>query len=479
MDMAPENNKPKPHKTFNRNAIRMSTMSRLFAGHYKTTGVNIEGSSAIGCLRWKKFTSEASGHAEIAITVKGGSVEARMHDHFTCGNFKFCPHCARAGSAKMRDYITQVFIPAAERQGYARALMTLTASHRRDCDWKADYADLFYKAVMLFSRRMGKAYKAIGCPGQFRAMESPVGPNGLHLHIHDELLFRRGADLEAFEAVAVRKWQDACKAVGLYCNSHGLHITTDFDPCYIAKDETQKKAKATAFELAAYDTKTKGHNRTLFYLLDACAKGDAEAGNDYIRATLALQGRARWNIGQLAKKLGIVAPSAWKQTEGEAADSTPAPAMILAYPIEDHLIATTPEQNRHSLALILRAARQEMRRPGSVGKMVDALSNEVINKRIQHIRRRYAKRLAKRLDSLWAETIHESIKHTHKKAVIAAECKWMNAAIADYTERNKFLNPVYAQQQRDAWRPLNGHDNTVVAVIASMTIAPGLELDFA
>lgn len=415
-----------------------------------------------------------------AITVKEGGVDARMHDHFTCGNFKFCPHCARAGSAKMRDYITQVFIPAAERQGYARALMTLTASHRRDCDWKANYADLFYKAVTLFSRRMGKAYKGIGCPGQFRAMESPVGSNGLHLHIHDELLYLPGADLEAFEAVAARKWQEACREVGLYCNSHGLHMTTDFDPCYIAKDETQKKAKATAFELAAYDTKTKGRNRTLFDLLDACAKGDGEAGDDYIRATLALQGRARWSIGQLAKKLGIVAPSAWKQTEGEPADTTPAPAMVIAYPIEDHLIATTPEQKRHSLALILRAARQEMRRPGSVGKMVKALSDEVINTRIRSIRRKYAKRLAKRLDSLWAENIHESIKHTHKKAILTAECRWMNAALADYTERNKLLNPEYAEQQRDAWKPVNEHAETVVTSFATMpAIAPGLELNFA
>lgn len=477
MHMA-DDDKPKTPRTFNRNAIRMATMARLFAAHYKTTGINIEGSSAIGCLRWKRFTSETPDHAEIAITVKDGGVDARMHDHFTCGNHKFCPHCARAGSAKMRDYITQVLIPAAERQGYARALMTLTASHHRDCDWKADYADPFYKAVTLFSRRMGKAYKAIGCPGQFRGMESPVGPNGLHLHIHDEVLYLPGADLEAFEAIAARKWQEACREVGLYCNVHGLHITTDFDPCYIAKDETQKQAKATAFELAAYDTKTKGHNRTLFDLLDACAKGDTEAGDDYIRATLALQGRARWNIGQLAKKLGIVAPSAWKQPEGTSTDTTPAPALVIAYPIEDHLIATTPEQKRHGLALILRAARQEIRRPGSVSKMVRALSDEVINTRIQRIRRKYAKRLAKRLDSLWAESIHESIKHTHKQAILTAEYRWMNAALADYAERNKLLNPLYAKYQRGAWK-LTDTDEKACVFLSMPAIAPWLELDFA
>ncbi len=101
-----------------------------------------------------------------------------------------------------------------------------------------------------------------------------------------------------------------------------------------------------------------------------------------------------------------------------------------------------------------------------------------INTRIQRIRHKYAKRLAKRLDSLWAESIHESIKHTHKKAILTAECRWMNAALADYAERNKLLNPAYSKQQREAWRLAAGHEEA--GVVASMsTIAPGLELDFA
>lgn len=62
---------------------------------------------------------------------------------------------------------------------------------------------------------------------------------------------------------------------------------------------------------------------------------------------------------------------------GQLTPTMPAPALVIAYPIEDHLIATTPEQKRHSLALILRAARQEMRRPAKVSKMGKALSDEV------------------------------------------------------------------------------------------------------
>ena len=67
MHMSPTYTKTPRTRTFNRNAIRMSTMSRLFAGHYKTTGVNIEGSSAIGCQRWKKFTSEVPDKAQIGV----------------------------------------------------------------------------------------------------------------------------------------------------------------------------------------------------------------------------------------------------------------------------------------------------------------------------------------------------------------------------------------------------------------------------
>lgn len=438
---------PKKPKPVNRNAIRMSVMSRLFASHYKKTGENIEGSSAIGCQRWRRHTSEVQDKAQIAITRNGSSYAAKMHDHFICGNHKFCPHCARAGAAKMRDYITQIFVPAVKAQGYALALMTLTASHRRDCDWKADYADLFFEAVTIFHRRMHKAYKTIGCPGQLRGIENPVGENGLHLHIHDELLYKSGSDLKAFTTIAKRKWQEACKQVGLYCNAHGLHLKIDFDPCYIAKDDTEREAKATAFELAAYDTKEEGTNRTLFALLDACARGDEEAGKDYIRAALALQGRARWNIGGLAKKLSIEAPSKWhNNTRGDAEEDTQ-PAMMIEYPIEDHLIATTPG-TRHSLALILRAARQEHRRTGTVSRMVKALADEAVNTRIAHIRRKYAGRLARRLDELWSEDIHEAVKRVHQRAIVAAEYKWMSAAIEHYAENNRMMNPVYAAAQR-------------------------------
>jgi hypothetical protein len=384
----------------------------------------------------------------------------------------------------MREYITDVFVPAVAANGYSLLMLTLTAWHERDCDWREDNVIPFFKAVTLFSRRMHKAYKAIGCPGQLRSIENPVGENGLHLHIHDELPFKLGADLISFEEKARKTWKAALKEVGLHCNTNGLNLTLDFDPNYVAKDETlsKKKSKETAFELAAYDTKSDNKNKTLFQLLDACAKGNEEAGKDWIRAVTALQGRSRWNIGQLAQKLGIPSPSEWRNhaNKGIATATTPKPAILVAYPIEDHLVATNPDNPRPAMALILRAARQEPTNPGSVLKMINALSNEVINNKILLIRRKFAKKISVKLDALWREPIHESLKIIYRNNILATEFKYMQITISEYEEHNKLLNPVYANAQRAIWFPA---PITQVAPVVNLFVPlpnmkPNTELEF-
>ena len=397
-----------PSKKFNQSYIRVGTMSKLLAGNYAKTGEHIEGSSAIGCQRWERKHSDAPGLAQVAVSLENGHSKARMHKHFVCNNYKLCDLCARRQSAHMRDWITKALIPAAQAQGYALALLTLTASHKRDCDWKTDNADKFYAALRLFSRRMAKAYKAIGCIGQLRSGESPVGANGLHLHIHDELLYKPGADLAAFAARALAAWKDACKEVGLRCTARGVDVTTDFDPHYVAKDEKKAttEAKGTAFELAAHDTKRDGKNKTMFELLDSAAKGDEQAGNDWLRAARAVAGRSRWNAGQLPKKLGIATPSDWENPDhiGEALAESPQPALVVQYPIEQHLVATAPDHRRPGLALILRAARQELKRPGTTRRMVSALCADYVSHRVGVI----ARAAARQFDEASADRINNA-----------------------------------------------------------------------
>lgn len=130
---------------------------------------------------------------------------------------------------------------------------------------------------------MRRNFKAIGSLGRVRAMESPVGSNGLHIHIHDLFTYAPDADIDALTANALTKWKAALRKHGLHCSKRGVDIkkSGDFDPRYIAK------------ELVAHDTKTdsKSDLVTLFKLLDKSARGDKQAGQDWIRAAKAIQGR--------------------------------------------------------------------------------------------------------------------------------------------------------------------------------------------
>ena len=107
---------------------------------------------------------------------------------------------------------------------------------------------------------MRRNFKAIGSLGRIRAMECPVGSNGLHIHMHDLFTYAPGADIEALTAIALTKWKAALRKFGLHCSKRGVDIKAegDFDPRYIAK------------ELAAHDTKgeSKSDLVTLFKLLD-------------------------------------------------------------------------------------------------------------------------------------------------------------------------------------------------------------------
>jgi hypothetical protein len=133
---------------------------------------------------------------------------------------------------------------------------------------------------------------------------------------------------DALTIIALKKWKNALRQFGLHCSKRGVDIQKDgdFDPRYIAK------------ELAAHDTKTdsKSDLVTLFKLLDKSARGDKQAGQDWIRVAKAIQGRDRWNVGQLASKLGIASPSDWKKPE-IVATTDAAPVQVIEHRYADAL----------------------------------------------------------------------------------------------------------------------------------------------
>ena len=351
----------------------------------------------------------------------------------------------------MRGWIELELLPAAKSRNLCLGLLTLTARHRRDCDWSA-YVRNFYSALGFFAISMDRAFKKIGYLGRLRTLESPVGNHGIHPHIHDLFTYAPGTDLAKFKEIALKHWKKALKKVGLDCNNHGVNIKPEgkFDPLYVAK------------EMAAYDTKTgdtddeeDSKNKNLFQLLDASAKGDTQAANDWIRAAKAIQGRDRWNVGQLAQKLGIPCPSEWKKPEGIA--KIDPQRLLISYPQPQHMIATSPSNPRAGLAFILRAARNEASRRGTTHRMVLRMCDETIKAEVEQIKDRHAKTLAKLLKSSFTDQEKERMC-----AKIYSHC---NFAIAEYRATTySYMHPAPkpAPQVQEDYSDL----------------IPGLELDF-
>ena len=448
---------------FNITAIRQHEASKLLTKNFLETGKNILGDGLKLCQRAKAHHTQNPGTAFIVVEKKAIKEKingkwqtnvytlSRMHDTAQCGNAHLCPHCTSYKAAHMRGWIELELLPAAKSGNLCLGLLTLTARHRRDCDWSA-YVRNFYSALGFFAISMEKKKKKIGYLGRLRTLESPVGNHGIHPHIHDLFTYAPGTDLAKFQEIALKYWKKALKKVGLDCNNHGINIKPEgkFDPLYVAK------------EMAAYDTKTgdtgdeeDSKNKNLFQLLDASAKGDTQAANDWIRAAKAIQGRDRWNVGQLAQKLGIPCPSEWKKPEGIA--KVDPQRLLISYPQPQHMIATSPSNPRAGLAFILRAARNEAARPGTTQRMVLRMCDETIKADVEQIKVRYAKTLAKLIKSSFTSEEKERLC-----AKIHSHCTF---AIAEYRATTySYMHPAPkpAQQVVDDYSDL----------------IPDLELDF-
>ena len=191
-------------------------------------------------------------------------------------------------------------------------------------------------------------------------------------------------------------------------------------------------------------------------MLDKSARGDKQAGQDWIRAAKAIQGRDRWNVGQLAHKLGIPSPSDWKRPEIVSTIDA-APVRLIAYPQSHHMVATSPNSERAGLAFILRAARNEAARPGSVQRMALRMCDETIKADIALIQQKHAYKLA--------QAITPSMTPEDKQKAVGKQFAHCTFAIAEYRATTyAYMYPIKSA-------------TPVSTPIAALL--PGLELDFA
>lgn len=429
-----------------RTANRQQQAARLLNQHYAATKENLLGDGLKLCRRAKAHNSHNPDTAYIEVNTKDGRTFANMRDVAHCGNAHLCAHCSSVKAAHMRDWITEIFLPEIDRRGLSIGLLTLTAHHKRDIDWVV-FVDKFYLALSEFRTSIKRSLSALGSLGRIRTMESPVGSNGLHIHIHDLFTYTPGADIDAFLEVALKKWKAALKKFGLRCNGHGVDLRKngEFDARYIAKE--------IAAEVAAYDTKTESKKdlQTLFQLLDKNRLGETLAGNDWIRAAKAIQGRDKWNVGQLATKLNIPCPSEWRKPKDRAMDEEQ--SQLIEYPQVHHMVATAPTNERAGLAFILRAARNESTHAGSVKRMALRMCEETIKSNIDLIKKKHAHKLA--------EKLKQASSDAEKTKLLSSHVSRCNFEMDDYKKAmHNYMNPT----------PLN--------ITPVPLLTPGLELDF-
>lgn len=399
---------------YNTISIQQHQAARLLTQHYRVARENILGDGLKLCQRAKSHNSANPFTAYISVKTRDGVQVAQMHDVAYCGNAHLCAFCSGFKASNMRNWITEAFLPEVQNRGLVCGLLTLTAHHQRESDWN-EFVKNFYRALDIFANTMRRNFKSVGSLGRVRSMECPVGGNGLHIHIHDLFTYAPCADIAALKIVALTKWKAALRKFGLHCSKNGVDIkpSGQFDAKYIAK------------ELAAHDTKTSSYSDlvTLFKLLDRSARGDKSAGQDWIRAARAIQGRDRWNVGQLAHKLGIPCPSDWKRPQ-DVAKNDSVPTQLIEYPQSHHMVATSPNSERAGLAFILRAARNETSRPGSVQRVALRMCDETMKSCIKLIQQKHAYKLARAIT-----TRTTAVEKTQLVAQQFAHCAY---AIAEY-----------------------------------------------
>jgi len=365
--MASNTKKTRKSKKLNRNRRRVFAASRLMAGYFKRNGVNMQGSSVCGCGRWKAYGRDTS-IAEIIHDHDG----ARLDGHFKCGSVWVCASCGEERVSQTRSWLRAAVIPAMEVNNLTASMMTFTMAHTYNGDWSLSI-DRLLAAYRRFDKQMHRYFKKIGCVGKLKSLEAPVGRNGIHGHLHVLMVYSAGMDLAEYETTARIEWGKAVTKFGGTCNEHGFDLKLNATADYLAKHDI-------SHEMANQNTKaSRNKGRTLGQLLDASALGDEQASAEWLRAIEALQGRARFHAGDIAKKLSIPNCTEWQDVErqeemAERNADMPPPTRI-TYPLRDHLKATRPDSHRPGLALILRAARGGD--ADKVHRMVKALCDDI------------------------------------------------------------------------------------------------------
>ena len=429
---------------------RSNTLAQIIA-KYRTQGVKFTSSSLQICRRRSLHKVDYVG---VSIKNQNGKTHASLCNVFMCRNAIHCPYCKGYREAHTRDYLTECVSEKAKAKRLSAGLLTFTHQHAaatdpHDLAAYVPQANAFYGALSHYHSNAFRVFNALG-GGYITGVEAPMGANGLHIHAHEIVFFdaslskdERDRLIEKLKALFLA----ALKRFGLSASSSCIDFKENFDIGYIAKsgtneieasdNETIVQRKRADYELTRAKT-NHGHsnNREFVEYLDD-AKHDKAAEIEVVRHLLAMGGRDRWIVSRrLTKMLGIPSLSEYKAEHGEAQADAPEKKMVAEIHPEAFNIANELINQRPAIALILRAAKNEEARPGSVHSMVSALMLATVHAREERItikiQRETDAKIAKLKEESAAIGRHESITATFVRKLEEQGKKDAKDACNDY-----------------------------------------------
>jgi len=236
-----------------------------------------------------------------------------------CGSVWACPVCASKISERRKAEV-QTAMATAKMKGWKTVLVTLTVSHtnRSDVAFLAENVPKAFR--QMFVGRSGEAMReGLGLKGHIRALETTLGRNGFHPHLHVLMFVDASVSVEQVHELVAPRWQKAAVKVGL--SEPSLDRGCRVDDGSKAAAYVSKTAWGLDSELTkAQVKKGKAGSFSMLDLLLLAGEGDELAGQAWLMYVKAFQGKRQlvWSHG--LKKALVIEEKSDEQLAEEKTD---------------------------------------------------------------------------------------------------------------------------------------------------------------
>lgn len=236
-----------------------------------------------------------------------------------CGSVWACPVCASKISERRKAEV-QTAMATAKMKGWKVVLVTLTVSHSRHSD-VSFLAENVPKAFgrMLSSRSGENLRHSLGLKGHIRALETTMGSNGFHPHLHVLMFIDSNLSADKVHELVSPLWQKAAVRCGLSEPSLDRGCRVDDGSkaaAYVAKTSWGLDSELTKSQVK----KGKKGSLSMMDLLLMAEAGDQLAGKAWLQYINAFQGKRQLVWSQGLKKLLVIEEKSDEQIAEEKTD---------------------------------------------------------------------------------------------------------------------------------------------------------------